>query len=117
MTLDLRRHARATILSSPQTARWHFLTGAPAVEQLSIPRRPRPSRGVRAGRHARHPVRHDRHGRAFPDVQRFVAALRTQLLAVDRVTGIVTLTTRPVGSTLRYVATLRTVHGIVTVNG
>jgi len=52
-----------------------------------------------------------------PDVQRFVAALRTQLLAVEGVTGIVSLTTRRAGSNLRYVATLRTVNGIVTLNG
>lgn len=53
-----------------------------------------------------------------PDVQRFVAALRAQLLAVEGVASIVSLTTRRAGTTLRYVATLRTVNGeLVTLNG
>lgn len=53
-----------------------------------------------------------------PDVPRFVAALRAQLLAVDGVTGIVSLTTRRAANTLRYTATLRTASGeVVTFNG
>lgn len=52
----------------------------------------------------------------IPDVQRYEAALRQQLLAVDGVTGIMSLVIRRAGDTLRYVAQLRTTYGPVTLN-
>jgi len=93
-----------------------FLVDAPAVQQLSI-HAARVRRGECVLDAPRGIPFETTAWAGVPDVQRFVAALRGQLLAVDGVTGIVTLTTRRAGDTLRYVATLRTVYGIVTVNG
>ena len=52
-----------------------------------------------------------------PNALGFEAALRQRLLAVDGVTGIVSLTTARNGDRLSYVATIRTVYGIQTLNG
>jgi len=52
-----------------------------------------------------------------PNVQAFEAALRQQLLAVEGVTGIVSLIIRRAGDTLRYTVSLRTIYGPVTFNG
>lgn len=52
-----------------------------------------------------------------PDAPGFEAALRQRLLAVPDVTGIVSLTTTRVGDRLGYVAVIRTVYGIQTLNG
>lgn len=52
-----------------------------------------------------------------PNALGFEAALRQRLLAVDGVTAIVSLTTARNGDRLSYVATIRTVYGIQTLNG
>lgn len=52
-----------------------------------------------------------------PNALGFEAALRRRLLAVAGVTGIISLTTSRHGDRLSYVATIRTVYGIQTLNG
>lgn len=52
-----------------------------------------------------------------PDVSRFEAALRRRLLAVQDVTGIVSLSSTLSGDRYAYLATLRTPYGPVTING
>lgn len=52
----------------------------------------------------------------IPDVRRYEAALRQQLLAVEGVTGIMSLVVRRQGDNLRYSTTLRTIYGPVTLN-
>ncbi|OAE56628.1 hypothetical protein A7J67_08260 [Achromobacter xylosoxidans] len=52
-----------------------------------------------------------------PNLAQFEASLRRRLLDTPDVTGIVSLDTQIEGETLKYLATLQTTYGTVTING
>jgi len=103
-------------LAVSSTGSLELLTGAPAVLQLSVhAARTRLTECVLD--YTRGIPFETTAWAGVPNVQAFEAALRQQLLAVEGVTGIVSLVIRRANDTLRYAVALRTIYGPVTFNG